>query len=244
MYGWRGRIGVLIPSTNFTVEPEFSRAVPEGVSVHAARCMLREVEREEEKAQAIIDMGKDVVKAAKEVAAVKPKVIAWACTSGSFIKGIGYDQELIKQIEEATGIKSLTTSMAVVDALRALKVKKIAVTTPYIREVNEKEKAFLEQSIPGLKVTAIQGLGIVKGFDKNLLEPRTAYEAGREIDSPAAECVFISCTAWRTFEIIEALENDLKKPVVTSNQATLWASLKVLGIHVMEGYGKLFKLHQ
>lgn len=243
MYGWRGRIGVLVPSTNFTVEPEFNWAVPEGVSVHAARCMLREVEREDEKVQAVIDMGKDVVKAAKEVAAVKPKVIAWACTTGSFVKGVGYDKELIKEIEEETGIKALTTSTAVADALKELNIRKVAVTTPYIREVNEKEKAFLEQSIPGLKVTEIRGLGIIKGFDKNNLEPRTAYVAGREIDSSEAECVFISCTAWRTFEIIEALENDLRKPVITSNQATLWASLKVLGIHGVKGYGQLLGLH-
>ena len=243
MYGWRGRIGVLVPSTNITVEREFNRVVPEGVSVHVARCALREVETEEEKAQAVIDMGKDVIHAAKRVADIKPKVIAWACTTGSFIKGIGYDQELLEEIERGTGIKALSTSTAVVNALKELNIKRVAVTTPYIREVNEKEKTFLEQSIPGLKVTEIQGLGIVKGFDKNELEPRTAYVAGREIDSPEAECVFISCTAWRTFEIIETLENDLRKPVITSNQATLWASLKVLGIHGIKGYGQLMESH-
>ena len=244
MFGWRGRIGVLVPSTNFTVEPEFNRTVPEGVSVHAARCFLREVEREEEKVQALVDVGNNVVKAAREVAAVRPKEIAWAGTSGSFIKGIGYDKELIKQMKEATGVKSLTTSTAVVDALRALKVKRIAVTTPYIREFNNRIKAFFEQSIPGLQVTAMQGLGIVKSSEINHLEPRTAYEAAKEIDSPAAECVFIGCTAWRTFEIIEALEQDLKKPVVTSNQATLWASLNAIGIHGLKGYGKLFEMDQ
>jgi maleate isomerase len=243
MNGWRGRIGLLVPSTNFTVEVEFFRAVPEGVSVHTARCVLREVEREDEKVQAVIDMGKDVIKAAKEVADIKPKVIAWACTAGSFIKGVGYDQELVRGVEKETGIKTLTTSTAVVSALKELNLKRIAVTTPYIREINEKEKIFLEQSISGLKVIEIRGLGILKAFDKGNLEPKSAYIAAREVDSPEADGVFISCTAWRTFEIIEALESDLKKPVITSNQATLWASLKVLGIHGIKGYGQLLELH-
>jgi maleate isomerase len=243
MNGWRGRIGLLVPSTNFTVEVEFYRTLPEGVSVHTARCVLRDVEREDEKIQALIDMGKNVIKAAKEVADIRPKVITWACTSGSFIKGLGYDQELIEGIEKETGIKALTTSTAVVMALRELNVARIAVATPYNLEINEKEKIFLEQSIPGLRVTGIRGLGILKAVDKGNLEPKSAFIAAREVDSPEAECVFISCTAWRTFEIIHILEHDLKKPVVTSNQASLWASLKVLGIHGIKGYGQLLESH-
>ena len=244
MNGWRGRIGLLVPSTNFTVEVEFGRAVPEGVSVHTARCVLREnVQTAAEKVQAVINMGKDVIKAAKEVADIKPKVITWACTSGSFLKGVGYDQELIQGVEKETGIKTLTTSTAVVNALKELNAKKVAVATPYIREINEKEKTFLEENIPGLKVIDIRGLGILKAFDKGNLEPKSAYIAAREVDSREADCVFISCTAWRTFEIIEALESDLKKPVITSNQATLWGSLKVLGIHGIKGYGQLLESH-
>jgi maleate isomerase len=243
MYGWRGRIGVLVPSTNFTVEMEFHRAVPEGVGVHTARCVLREVETNDEKVQALIDMGKDVIKAAKEVADVKPNIIAYACTAGSFFKGVGYDKELIQEIEKATGVKAITTSTSVVDALKELNVRKIAVTTPYHRETYEKEKVFLEQSISGLKIIDIQGLGIIKGFDKGNLEPNSAYIAARKINTQEAECIFISCTAWRTFEIIQTLENDIQKPVITSNQATLWASLKVLGIHGIKGYGRLLELH-
>jgi maleate isomerase len=243
MNGWRGRIGLLVPSVNFTVEMEFFRALPEGVSVHTARVKYRSFEREEEKVQAYIDMGKNVPKAAKEVADIKPKVIVWACTSGSFVKGVDYDQELIREIEKETGIRATTTSTAVVNALKELNVKKIAVATPYIREIIEKEKIFLEHSISGLKVLEIQGLGIVQGYDTGTLEPKSAYIAARDVDSSEVECVFISCTAWRTFEIIEALESDLKKPVITSNQATLWASLKVLGIQGIKGYGQLLELH-
>jgi maleate isomerase len=243
MYGWRGKIGLLVPSTNFTVEMEFHNAIPEGVSVHTARCVLRDTAvTEEDRIQAIIDMGEDVLSAAQRVAGVRPKVIAWACTAGSFMKGIGHDMELITEVERGTGIKALTTSTAGVDALKALEVRKVAVATPYIQKIYEEERLFLEQSISDLQVTKITGLGIIKGFDKGNLEPNSAYMAAKEIDSSKADAIFISCTAWRTLEIIETLESDVEKPVITSNQATLWACLKVLGIHGIKGYGKLMEL--
>lgn len=238
MYGQNGRIGLLLPATNSTVEMEFHRAVPAAVSVHAARCPLRDdgVDR----IQAILEMSTEAVAAATRVAAVRPGVIAWACTAGSFLKGLGHDRELIAQMHAATGIPALTTSTAVVNALRCLGVRRVAVTTPYIREIDELERQFLENSVDGLEITDMHGLGILGAYDKGLLAPETAYEAARRVDSPQAECIFISCTAWRTFEVIETLEKELGKPVVTSNQATLWAALDVLGIQGVTGLGRLF----
>jgi maleate isomerase len=242
MYGWRGRIGLLVLSTNFTTEIEFHNAVPDGVSVHTARIMFKDTRDEKERIAFPFQMDlKDLIRASKEVACIKPKVIVYACTAGGFIKGIGYDQNIIKEVEAETGIRTLTTSTAVVNALKAMNIKKVAVATPYIKELNEKERVFLEESIPGLKVTAIQGLGIVSAFEKGALEPKSAYIAGRNVDCSEAESVFISCGAWRTFEIIESLERDTGKPIITSNQATLWAALKVLGISGLSGYGQLLE---
>ncbi|MCU0594834.1 MAG: maleate cis-trans isomerase [Desulfobacterota bacterium] len=243
MYGWRGRIGLLVPSTNFTVEVEFQRAVPDGVSVHTARCMLRDVQDEKDKVAAIAEMSREVARASREVACIKPKVIAWACTAGSFVKGMGYDQGLIQEMETETGITSITTTTAVVNALKAMQIHRVAVATPYIREVYERQRVFLEESIPDLKVTRIGGVGILSSFEKGNLDPTSAYVAAREIDSSEAEAVFISCTAWRTFEIVDALEQDLGKPVITSNQATLWSCLKALGLSGIKGYGQLLDRH-
>ena len=239
MFGWKGRIGLLVPSTNFTVEVEFSRAVPEGITVHTARCMLKDATDEKDKVAAVIGMDKDVKRASREVACIKPKVIVWACTSGSFLKGIGYDREIIKEIETETGIPALTTSTAVVKALKAMNIKKVAVATPYIKAIDEKEEEFLEASVPGLKVITLQGLGILSAFEKGNLEPKSAYIAAREVDSADAEAIFISCTAWRTFDIIESLEKDTGKPVITSNQATFWLALKTMGISGIPGHGQL-----
>lgn len=237
MYGRNGRIGLLLPATNSTVEMEFHRAVPEGVSVHSARCPLRDdgVDR----IQAILEMSTEAVAASTRVAAVRPGVLAWACTAGSFLNGLGHDRELIAQMEAATGIPALTTSTAVVDALRCLDVRRVAVTTPYIHEIDVLERRFLEASIDGLQITKMHGLGVLGAYDKGLLSPGTAYDAAKLVDSPEAECIFISCTAWRTFEVIETLERELGKPVVTSNQATLWAVLNALDIEGVSGLGSL-----
>jgi maleate isomerase len=242
MYGWRGRIGLLVPSTNTTAEIELHKASPEGVTIHTARFILKDVQDEKERMTSLLQEDKDdVIRASKEVACTKPKVIAYACTAGSFVKGIAYDQELIDGIEAATGTTAITTAMAVIRSLKAMNIKRVAVATPYIKELNEKEKLFLEESLPGLKVIKIQGPEIVSSFEKGNLEPKTAYIAAREVDSGDAESILISCGAWRTFEIIEALERDIGKPVITSNQATLWAALKVLGISGLGGYGQLLE---
>lgn len=240
MYGKEGRIGLLVPSTNSTAEIEFQNAVPDGISVHTARCLLKDTGvTSEERLRGILEMSHDVVTAATQVNSVKPKVIAWACTAGSFIEGIGHDRKIVGEIEAATGTAALTTSTAVVEALKMLGVKNIAVATPYIQAIDDQEKHFLESSVPGLKVRNMKGLGIVKAYDKCVLEPETAFHAACEVDSQDVDCVFISCTAWRTFEIIPELERQLGKPVVTSNQATLWAALDVMGISSIKRLGRL-----
>ncbi len=242
MYGWRGRIGLLVPSTNTAAEMEFYQAIPDGVSLHTARFILPEVQDKKQRVSSLTQMDKkEVIRASKEVACVNPGVIAYACTAGSFVKGLAYDTELIEEIETETGIKAMTTSRAVVDALKAMNLRRIAVATPYIQELDEKEKLFLEQSIPGLEVIAIEGLGILSAFEKGNLDPRVAYVSGRKVDSGKAEAILLSCGAWRTLDIIESLERDVGKPVISSNQATLWAALKVLGIPGLSGYGRLLQ---
>ena len=76
----------------------------------------------------------------------------------------------------------------------------------------------------------MKNLGIVAALPKRDLYPSSAYISAKEVGVPEAEVIFISCTAWRTIEIIDLLEKDLRKPVITSNQATMWAILKKMGI--------------
>ncbi len=245
MYGWKGRIGLLLPARNTTLEPEFCRMAPDGVSVHAARVTVGDVNL-----AGLREMEKDVTQAASLVAQVNPQVIIVGCTSGSFVGGFGYDQKLSAEISRLTGIKAITTSTAVIEALKLLKIKKVAVATPYIDEVNDKEKEFIEAN--GIAVTRIQGLGYSKAMkqyplaDKpvsliGLLDPAVAYKLAMDVNSAEAEGIFISCTNFRTIEIIAALERNTGKPVISSNQAAMAIGLKSIGVRdPVCGFGSLF----
>jgi maleate isomerase len=156
MYGWRGRIGLLVPSTNTTCEMEFHRLIPEGASVHTARCFLQEDDTPGERIRSIVRMSERLMEAAKRLSSVQPDLIVWACTVGSFIKGKGYDVDLTGNLEKEIGVPVITTSTAVLEAIKKLGVRNIAMATPYIDEINITEKNFFEESISGLKIVSMK----------------------------------------------------------------------------------------
>jgi maleate isomerase len=240
MFGWRGRIGLIVPSSNSTSEMEFQQMTSEGVSVHTSRVYNPEVKTEAEKEEAILKMNQEVQRAATEVASIHPAVIVYACTTGSFLKGPGHDEEIERTIRNQTGVQALTTTTAVVEALKVLNLKKIAMATPYTSGIARKEKNFLEAVIPGLKIVSEKNLETVSNLERGNLFPFSAYLTAKEANTPEADGVFISCTNWRTIEIIGPLEHDLGKPVVTSNQASLWFALKKMGMVGDPKYGRLF----
>ena len=233
MYGWRLRIGLIVPSSNTTMEPEFYRVCPEGVSIHTARVPLEEVTPD-----ALVKMADYVLDAAKMLETADVNVIVYGCTSGTLIGGVEWERELTSKIERKTGVETITTASAVVQALKALDMKRVVVATPYIDKINELEKKFLEEH--GVKVLFIKGLGIVKNIEIGKLAPWISYRLAKEVFKPEADGIFISCTNFRTLEIIEKLERDLGKLVVTSNQASIWAALRTIKESI-EGYGKLLR---
>ncbi|MBN1101854.1 MAG: aspartate/glutamate racemase family protein [Deltaproteobacteria bacterium] len=234
--GWRGRIGLIFPAPGGAPDFEYHERVPEGVGVFIARLPFEACT-----VGGLSKMGEFVEEAAALVAQAKVDLILFACTTGSLVKGPGYDKQLIARIEKRTGIPALTTSTAVVDAMRALKMKKIAVSTPYAVEVNEAEKIFLEGS--GFEVVTIRGLGNTDPIAMGAVRHETMYRLSREVYTDDVDGLFVSCTGISVLDIIDKLEKDLQKPVVTSNQASLWAALRKLGIgEKIQGLGRLFDL--
>ncbi|AFK22529.1 aspartate/glutamate racemase family protein [Pyrococcus sp. ST04] len=234
MFGWRGKIGLIVPSSNTTMEMELHSYLPEGVSLHTARMPLKNVNEEE-----LTKMSSYAIDAAKLLADAEVEIIAFGCTSGSFIGGKDFEKELEMKIEEEVNIETFTTSTAVLEALNILDVHSLMVVTPYIEEINQKEKEFLEAN--GFEVLDIRGLGIESNTEIGKLEPYVAYRLAKATYIEEADGIFISCTNFRTFEIIEKLEEDLGIPVVTSNQATLWMALRELDIKEKLPLGKLLR---
>lgn len=223
MYGWRARLGLIIPSSNSVMESEFYRFLLEGCSLHISRVPFIKVTEE-----SLLNMEDYLIDAAKLLKDVEADIIIYGCTSGSFIKGKGYDRKLEQKIESAVGIKAVTTSTAVLRALDLLHVKKISVATPYPDEINAAEKRFLEDN--GYEVISIKGLGIRNNLENGKQVPEVAFRIARNAFKENSDAIFISCTNFRTFEIILLLEKNLGVPVITSNQASLLIACRILGI--------------
>ena len=235
MYGWRGRVGLLVPSVNTVAEPEMNRIAPEGIVAFAAR--MRNTKADFDDTLGLI---KHVERATDELMSAHVDVVAFTCTAGSFIQGGKGEDELKKLMEKTAHVPSVTTSGAVVRALKTLKARKLVIATPYPEEINRLEKAFFEEK--GFEVLAIKGLGITDAFLIGCEMPENTYRFVKSMDNPSANAIFISCTNYRTFDIIERLEKDCKKPVVTSNQATFWAALRTIGcMEPIHGFGTLLQ---
>ena len=222
------RIGLLVPPRNRTMEDDFSSWMPRPAALHTMRMYFPPTEPAtmEERLQLMDDR---VGESARLLALVRPDVIAFGCTSGSFLHGLGWDQKMIEEIEEVSGgIPTVATARCVIDALNELGVKKIAAASPYPPEINERLKKYLGDA--GFDVVNFdyedgRRIGNVDLFDLDLV-----FELGKRVDRPEAEAIFISCTNLRAASVIERLEKETGKPVVTSNQATFWACLRKLGI--------------
>jgi maleate isomerase len=228
------RLGVILPSSNTTVEYEFSKALQAtDVSVHYARVPLQEVT-----VQVLEGMECRLEEASQLLADAKVEAVAFACTSGSLIKGLGYDSKLAKRISEVAHCPALTTSGAVLDALKALNARKICLGTPYLSEVAAKEVQFLEGN--GFEVVKEQSLGIKENLKIGQLTPGDAEKLVKTVYTKGAGAVFVSCTNFRTFEALPKLESELGVPVISSNSATLWAALKALNIKTKVALSQLF----
>lgn len=229
------RLGIIIPSSNTTVEKEFSVALHGSkVSMHIARIPLGSVTVEE-----LSVMEKETEGAARLLKDADIDVIMFACTSGSLIKGVGQDAAITEKIAKITKCPVVVTSGAMVDAFKTLSICKIALATPYIREVNNREVNFLVKN--GFNVVNIHALGIEENLKIGRLTADDAVTLAKKANNNLADAVFISCTNFATFDVILKLEAQLKKPVISSNSATLWAALNVLQVKSSLPLGRLFK---
>jgi maleate isomerase len=215
------------------MEPEFYRILPDDFTIHIARLKLRNVTIND-----LAKMEENVEEEAVKLADADVNVIGFGCTSGSLFKGLGHDRMIEERIERVSGKPAIATSGAVVNALKALKIKKVAVATPYIMEINELERKFLEAN--GFEIVDLKGLGLSDNIMIGKINEQTTIKLVTSLKYEDADGIFISCTNFPTIKIIQKLENMLKKPVVSSNTATLWAMLKKLNISIkIKGYGKL-----
>jgi maleate isomerase len=224
MTGDSTRLGVVVPSSNTTVEREFAAALDDDVSLHVARMPLENVTVDELDA-----MADDATAAADRLADANVDVVAYACTTGSLIHGHGFDAELEERLADITGVPAVATARSVKRALAAVDATAVALVTPYTADLNEREVEFLDAA--GIDVALVDGLGIESNASIGAL---TATDAARQVRDaigaggvrePRFDAVFVSCTNYATLELLPALEREFEVPVVSSNAATVWDAL-------------------
>jgi maleate isomerase len=216
-------IGVVTPH-DFALDRELWRWVPDDVSLHITRMPYAPLPATLEMAVHISDPAL-VASGVADVRAVSPLVTAYACTSGSFIGGLAGESAQVSAMLEAGAAAAVTTSGALLAALRHLDVSRIATATPYVAELTVGLTTFLAEG--GIEVTSAAGLGLTS----DIWTVPYDVTAGlvRDTDTADAAAVFISCTNLPTYDVIAALESELGKPVLSANQVTMWAALGAIG---------------
>jgi maleate isomerase len=214
-------VGVVTPF-DMALDRELWRWVPEEVSLYLTRTPQVAEPVSLELAEAVGDEAA-VARATGEVLVPEPLVVAYACTSGSFVHGVEGERRLVAAMRAAGAPAAVTTSGALLEALAALGVRRLAVATPYVESVTARLHDYLAEA----GVTTVSGahLGLEAGIWKVPYE--TTARLVREADSPGADAVFVSCTNLPTYELVAPLERELGKPVLTANQVTLWAALRM-----------------
>jgi maleate isomerase len=229
------RFGLLTPSSNTTQEPEFSAALPPTISLHTGRVAYRVITPAEQD-RCVLELESESRKLADA------EVDVFAATAPTLAKGKGYDRELIKRMEDASGRPATTAATAFVDALNRLGVTKIAIGAPWSKTMDRPMVEFMDAS--GFNVVHSEVAGIVASIELGRVGPETAYDLARRTDRPEAQAIVIPGGNWPSMPVVERLENELGKPVLANNAVSLWAGLRLLkrGDGIL-GYGRLLRDH-
>lgn len=223
------RIGMIVPSSNSNAEPDAQMLLPDGVTIHVTRSGGYDVIAipDADEMRRFVHQALDAQ--LQLLVDAQVELIAYACTSATLAEGPEFDRQFCAEIEAKSGVPGVTTAGAIVEALQILGAGRVAFTSPYVENLNQKSVAFIE----ACNIEVVNQLGFDEELDslqQNDLTPADAYRMGLAADHADADALVISCTAYRSLEAVVALEAALNKPVVTSNSALIYVALKRLGI--------------
>ncbi len=226
-------IGLIIPSSNRLTEPQFNAYAPPGVGIHVTRLRMAGKFR-----KPLSELKRPLSEAAEALSDVNPALIVFHCTANSMESGLAHEKAIVDIVASASGCPTITTAQAITQAFNRCAIKKLVLISPYVKATNQLEVNYLTEA--GYTVLHELGLGL-ESHAYSAVTPEEWKNIVKENARADADGYFLSCTNTRMIEAIADLERDLDKPVINSNQATLWACLKKLGIaHSDPKLGRLF----
>lgn len=230
----RRHFGVLIPSTNTTVEIEYTHHLPATLQFHVGRC------GKGGNTPFSPSLDDDVIRQSKLLGDAKVEVITLAQTSASLFDD-EYDAKVTAQMSANAGVPAVTSAQAIGQALEALGAKRIGIVTPYSQQVIESAKRYYETR-HGVQVAGMEGFGATDAYSIGKLDASMAFEGLRRVDKPEIDVLVVPGGNFPTMPWIAEWERALGKPVITTNQATVWAALGVMKLnHPLPGLGRLLE---
>ncbi|WP_446034528.1 maleate cis-trans isomerase family protein [Streptomyces olivaceus] len=228
-------VGVVAPF-DFALDRELWRWVPDEVSLHMTRTPFVPVEVSLDLAR-MVSEHETLGEAVRTLNAIAPEVVAYACTSGSFVGGISGERAMCEAMTWAGAVPSVTTSGALLDALAELGVRRVALVTPYTVSVTRALEAYVAEA--GVTISGCAYMGLTRHIWK--VPYRDVADMARQAVpvEGAADALFISCTNLPTYDVIPQLEAELRIPVISANQVTMWAALRRLGTPAVGPYQAL-----
>ncbi len=232
----RARLGVIIPSSNRMAEPDFQRFAPVGVVPHFMRLRMSGPHR-----VPLDELKPRITQAASILGDAKCDVTVLHCTGTSMSCGFGAERGVIDVIEEATGRPGLTTATCLMAALAALGARRLVFISETAEAGHAEKRDFMAAA--GYDIVADRP-ACLGGSDEACVTPPAFWvDLAREVATPEADAIFISCANITAIDAIAELEADLGTPVVTSNQVVLWHMLRTAGItEALPALGRLGEL--
>ena len=225
--------GVLIPSTNTTVEAELAR-LPSGYQAHFARLLTSTPGHPFAPSR-----DDDVDYQSKLLGTAKVEMVILIQTSASLFAD-DYDETTTRRMSAGAGVPAITSAHAMGRALKALGARRIALVSPYSEEVNARARRYFSDK-HGLEIAVLEGFAAKDSYSIGKLGPENARDAFARIDRPDIDAFAVPGANFPTMMSIAAWEREFDKPVVSSTQAAVWAMARQLGGDRISGYGRLLE---
>ena len=232
----RARIGFIIPSSNRMVEPQMQRLMPHGVVPHFTRIGMTNRHK-----APLGELLPRILDAAALLADSKCDVTVLQCTGTSMSGGVDEEKRIIREIQKATVRPALSAASSLTAAFSALGARRLVFISETKQDDHEHKLAYLREA--GYDIVADKAVGLAGTDEYCIMPPQLWIDTALALRRDSADAYFISCANISAIDAIATLEVELDRPVVTSNQAALWRSLRAAGIaDRVPGIGQLLTL--